>query len=135
MHLEGFSCVYDQAAQQPEQAPQPVVPAEWQSFATAVAWGDSENGARFIGVEKQFDEYGAREAVLKKCEAQGWRNCVVATSITNGVIVVARDSQRSLRTRVDSTEIEARDAMLAKCETDGVSCKILAVFDGTPEYF
>lgn len=119
------------------QAPRPqALPPQWYPFAAAVAWADSDNGSQYIGVQKYLDEPFAREAALEKCrEQKGWRNCEIATSITNGVIVIARDENRSLRTRLDASEKEARTALLKKCEVDGVTCKILKIYDGRPEYF
>ncbi len=112
-----------------------VSPPQWIEFAAAVAWADSDRGNEYTGVEKYFDEQSAREAALKKCRAKGWRNCKVATSTINGVIVVARDNTQALRTRIDATEEAARVATLAKCKIDAVSCQILAVYDARPEYF
>ncbi len=134
MHLEGFSCVYNAPVRQ-QPAPQPDQPMQWNKFAAAVAWGDSDSGAQFVGAEKHFDEQSAIDAALIKCRAKGWRNCMAATSIVNGVILVARDSERSLRTRIDANEKEGRRGLAEKCKADGVTCKILAVFDGRPEYF
>lgn len=59
----------------------------------------------------------------------------MATSIVNGVILIARDSDRALRTRTAATEREAREGLTDKCREAGVTCKVLAVFDGTAEYF
>jgi hypothetical protein len=116
-------------------SPQPVPPPQWQSFAAAVAWGDSNTGDAFIGVGKYLDEQLAREKVLEKCNAKGWANCAVAISITNGVVAVARDSERKLRVRSDVSVDAARSNIVAKCEADGVSCEVLAVYDGLQEYF
>ncbi len=104
-------------------------------FAAAVAWADSDEGSQFIGVEKQIDEQSAREAALQKCEKAGWENCEVASSVVNAVIAIGRDNNRSLRIRTAATREEARAGLLAKCRETGLTCKILAVFDGTAEYF
>ena len=115
----------------PKHAPQP----QWQEFAAAVAWGDSKKGSEFTGVGKYFDEVAAREAALGKCRAKGWANCTIATSILNGVILVAQDTKGNLRTRRDVSEQEARAALAESCRKSGVSCRVLATFDGTAEYF
>jgi hypothetical protein len=120
---------------EPSAQPEPELPAQWMDFAAAVAWADSDKGSQFVGVAKQIDEQMAREAVLRKCRDAGWENCSVATSVTNGVILVARDANGVLRTRVAATEREARDGVYAKCREADVTCKILAVFDGTAEYY
>lgn len=77
----------------------------------------------------------ARETVLEKCQAKGRTNCAVATSITNGVIAVARDSEKKLHVRTDLSEQEARHNIIAKCKAEGVTCRVLAVYDGLQEYF
>ena len=115
----------------PKLTPQP----QWQIFAAAVAWGDSKKGSEFTGVGKYFDEMAAREAALDKCRAKGWSNCTIATSILNGVILVAQDTKGNLRTRRDVSEQEARAALAENCRKSGVSCRVLATFDGTAEYF
>jgi hypothetical protein len=119
----------------PFSPPEPELPAQWVNFAAAVAWADSDMGSQFVGVAKQIDEQMARDTVLQKCRDAGWENCSVATSVTNGVIVVARDANRALRTRIAATEREARDGLKAKCREAEVSCQILAVFDGSAEYY
>ena len=69
MHLEGFSCVYDQPVELPPQAP-PSAP-EWVSFYAAVAWADSDEGQKFIGVEKiMLDDEYARQRAMSKCQAK-----------------------------------------------------------------
>jgi Domain of unknown function (DUF4189) len=93
------------------------------------------NPSRHLNLSHHFDEQSARETVLEKCQARGWENCAVATSVINGFIVIARDSDSNLRTRAAATEREARDAIKAKCKEAAVTCEILAVFDGTAEYF
>lgn len=115
----------------PKLTPQP----QWQEFAAAVAWGDSKKGSKFTGVGKYFDEMAAREAAMNKCRAKGWSNCAIATSILNGVILVAQDTNGNLRTRRDVSEQEARAALAENCRKAGVSCRVLATFDGTAEYF
>ena len=115
----------------PKLTPQP----KWQVFAAAVAWGDSKKGSEFTGVGKYFDEMAARETALDKCRAKGWSNCAIATSILNGVILVAQDTKGNLRTRRDVSEQEARAALAQNCRKSGVSCQVLATFDGTAEYF
>jgi Domain of unknown function (DUF4189) len=119
----------------PSPAPAPELQPQWLDFAAAVAWADSDDGSQFVGVEKQIDEQSARDAALKKCRKAGWENCEVATSVVNAVIAIGRDSNGSLRTRTAATLEEARDGLMAKCREVGVTCKILAVYDGTPEYF
>jgi hypothetical protein len=126
---------YDATETSPQPAPPPATPPQWQDFAAAVAWADSDTGNKFVGVSKHFDEQSARETVLEKCRAKGWENCTVATSVVNGVIVIARDSDRNLRTRVAATESEARAGIKAKCQEAGVTCEVLGVFDGTAEYY
>ena len=120
---------------QPAPAPLPNLPPQWQDFSAAVAWGESEKGEAFVGVGKYFDEQMARETVLEKCQAKGRTKCAVATSITNGVIAVARDSEKKLRVRTDLSEQEARHNIIAKCKAEGVTCRVLAVYDGLQEYF
>lgn len=119
----------------PAPQPQPAAPAQWHDMAAAIAWADSDKGSQFVGVEKHVREAFARDLVLKKCREKGWENCEIAVSVTNGVIAIARDNNRSLRTSVGPTEEDARDRVRMQCETARVSCKILAVFDGSPEYF
>jgi Domain of unknown function (DUF4189) len=116
-------------------SPQPELPPQWQNFSAAVAWGDIDDSDGFVGVEKYFDEQMAREQAMAKCQAKGWANCVVASSTTNGVIIVARDSKQKLRLRIDRSTRDARKNIAEKCESDGVKCNILAVYDGTAEYF
>jgi Domain of unknown function (DUF4189) len=113
----------------------PEAPPQWMDFAAAVVWADSDKGSQFVGVEKRIDEQSARDAALQKCQKAGWENCEVATSIINGVIAIGRDNNGSLRTRTAATREEARAGLLAKCRETELTCKILAVFDGTAEYF
>lgn len=61
--------------------------------------------------------------------------CTVASSMGNGVIMIVRDSDRNLRTRVASSEGEGRSGVQAKCQGANVTCEGLAKFDGTAEYF
>ena len=53
----------------------------------------------------------------------------------NGVIMIARDSDRNLRTRVASSEGEGRSGVKTKYQRAGVTCEVLAELDGTAEYF
>ena len=119
------------------QVPQPesVSPAQWHDMAAAIAWADSDKGSQFIGVEKYVREAFARERALEKCREKGWENCEVAASVTNGVIAIARDNNRSLRTSIGATKEDARERLRQQCDKAGVSCKILAAFDGSPDYF
>jgi hypothetical protein len=110
-------------------------PAQWNDQAAAVAWGDTETSDDFVGVSKYEDEWIAREIVLDKCRERGLTDCVVAKTITNGVILVARDSNGRLRLRTDANEKEARVNLAQKCKEAGTTCKVLAVFDGRPEWF
>lgn len=111
-------------------------PPAWHSFAAAVAWADSSEGIRFIGVEKYFEIGAAREQVIRKCQAQkGWTNCEVASSVTNGVIIIARESNGSLRARIDGDQEACLRGLHAKCRSDGVTCKVEAIYDGTAEKF
>lgn len=104
-------------------------------FAAAVVWAESDKGSQFVGVEKYIDEQSAREAALQKCQKAGWANCEVAASVVNGVIAIGRDNNGWFHTRKAATGKEARAGLLAKCRETGLTCKILAVFDGTAEYF
>lgn len=125
----------DYGADELEQRSEPETSPEWREFAAAVAWGDSDDGSQFIGVSKYISAQSAGETVLRRCRANGWRNCEVTAVVTNGVIVVARDSAGNLRTRTDGSEKEARARLNDKCRSSGVTCTILRVYDGSPEFF
>ena len=109
-------------------------PKEWISYAAAVAWGDSKKGAVFIVAEKYFDEQAARARVMEKCTAKGWKNCAIAEAITNGVIVVGRQSDGNLRTRWGATASQTIPEMMESCAKKSVRCKVEKVVDGTPEF-
>jgi Domain of unknown function (DUF4189) len=128
-------CSPPSAPRQTSEPPRPQTPAQWVDFAAAVAWADSDKGSRFVGGEKQIDEQIARAAVLQKCKAAGWENCTIATSVVNGVIAIGRDNNHALRTKIAATPDEAEVGLLSKCIEAGVTCKIMAVFDGAAEYF
>jgi Domain of unknown function (DUF4189) len=118
-------------------APQsPVPPPSWQSFSAAVAWADSEDGTKYVTVEKHFDADSAKEAVLAKCRSNpGWENCEIATWVTNGAIAIGRDNLRNVRTRNDVSKKAAKANLLAKCKDAGVQCKVEIVLDAMPEYY
>ena len=61
--------------------------------------------------------------------------CTVTSFMGNGVIMIARDSDRNLRTRLAACEGEGRSGVKTKYQRAGVTCEVLAELDGTAEYF
>lgn len=116
----------------PPQAEKPARPKEWVSSAAALAWGDSKQGAVFVFVENYFEEFAAREAAMKKCTGKGWDNCEIAQSVTNGVIVVARQSDGNLRIRAGDDADRLIGELMANCAKDAIQCKVEKVVDGLP---
>jgi hypothetical protein len=51
------------------------------------------------------------------------------------VIAVAKVANGNLRTWRAATKKRAREGLMASCKADGLTCKVVAMFDGTPEYF
>lgn len=123
-------------SQSPDPQPtEPPAPAQCQDMAAAIAWADSDTGNKFVGVSKIIDEAIAQDMALSRCRKQGWENCEIAISVVNGVLAIARDNNRALRVSYGATEQEARQMLLRKCAAAGVTCTVLATFDGTAEYF
>ena len=120
----------------PPQSSVPPTPPQWQDFAAAVVWADSDEGDQFDGVGKYFDEQMAIEQAMEKCRAKtSWRNCEIAVSTTNGVIAVGRDQNGKLRVRSSPAKEDAENGLIEECVEDGSRCKVVAIFDGRGEYF
>jgi hypothetical protein len=105
-------------------------------------WADSNEGSKYLAIEKfpivdeVIDLELAKQTALEKCRGRkGWENCEIASSIVNGVVAIARDNRRALRTRFASDPDQARAGLRAKCKSDRVECVIEKIVDGRAEYF
>lgn len=112
----------------------PAGSGQWLSYSAAVAWGEGKQGISFVFVEKYFDEDAARARALSLCSAKRWKSCAIADSITDGVIVVGRQSDGKLRVQSGATAPDTVAIMMQICAEKSVRCKVEKIVDGKAEF-
>jgi Domain of unknown function (DUF4189) len=116
-----------------EPAP-PAKQGQWYNFAAVLVVGYNDEDPEFVGIEKYPDVELAIEVALKRCEAKGWQDCKMVKAVKNGVIAVARRSDKGLHHSWHETKKEAKKALLKDCKDQGVTCKVIATFDGRARF-
>lgn len=98
----------------------------WVEQFAAIAWGQDANGAptySWYANGKSMAE--AENGALAQCNASGFGDCRIATSVANGAISVAVDKTGTLHTHWGEDARQAKKNTLRHCRSQGgKGCKI-----------
>ena len=110
----------------------PSRPLQVVDHAAAVATGKTEAKSCLLALRTMMKRQ-PQSRPIGKCQKLGWANCKIIASVTNGVIAIARDAERGLRSRRDETFRHAKAGIREACKRANTKCKIEATFDGREE--
>ena len=98
----------------------------WVEQFAALAWGQDSNGlATYSWYANATSMAEAESGAMSQCNASGFRDCRIATSVANGAIGIAVDKSGTLHTDWGGDASEAKRKTLRYCrQQGGKGCKI-----------
>lgn len=120
MHLQGFSCVYNQA---PRPGPAPPPAQQWVTRWGAIAIGSTASGGGFgtsIGISSKNQ---VEEVAVEKCKSTGGGEACKAFSYRDQCAVVAWGTKNYTIQSAESIEV-ASELALGDCSAKTTDCQL-----------